>query len=110
MSLPTGPRPPMIEHLSTLLQTSQLGFFLLVYALSLLGLRLMNRREFKRSPEKGARYRALPLGYKLACWFIVLPLFAAILLHAAWTIPALVAYMLLEGACVRWYRKAGLLP
>lgn len=50
MPLPTGPRPPMIEHLSTLLQTPQLGFFLLVYALSLLGLRLMNRREFKRSP------------------------------------------------------------
>jgi len=100
----------MIEHFRTLQQTPQLGAFVLVYAVVLFGNWLMNRREFTRCPEKGARYRALPFVYKLACWFIVQPLVAAILLDAAWAIPAVAAYMLLEGACVLWYRKAGLLP
>jgi len=100
----------MIEHLRAFLHTPQLGLFLIVYVASLLGNGLMNRREFKRCPEKGARYKLLPFVYKLACWIVVLPLFAAVLLDAAWAIPAVVGYMLLEGACVRWYRKAGLLP
>jgi purine-cytosine permease-like protein len=99
----------MIEHLCTLLQTSPLGLFVPVYAVVLLVHWFMNRREFKRCPEKGARYRALPFVYKLACWVIVMPMFAGILIDAAWFIPAVVAYLLVETACVRWYKKAGLL-
>jgi purine-cytosine permease-like protein len=98
----------MIEYFRTLLQAPLLGLFVPVYAVLLLVHWFMNRREFKRCPEKGARYRALPLVYKFACWFIVLPMFAGGLIDPAWFIPAIVAYMLVEGACVRWYKKAGM--
>jgi hypothetical protein len=83
--------------------------FAIVYVLALGVLAAVNMREFKRNPEKGARYRALPIGYKLACWFVVVPLFAATILEGAVFIAAIASFALLEGACVRWYRKAGLL-
>jgi len=100
----------MIDYFRTLLQAPSLVLFVLVYAILLFVLWFMNRREFKRCPEKGERYRALPLVYKLACWLVVLPMCSGILVDAAWAIPAIAAYMLVESACVRWYRKAGLLP
>lgn len=74
------------------------------------GLFFLNQREFKRSPEKGQRYAALPLRYKLACRLIVLPLFAGTALQPVLFLGAVLAFALLEVACVRWYRKAGLLP
>jgi hypothetical protein len=83
--------------------------FALSYAISLALLVFMNRREFKRHPEKGARYSALPVTYKLACWLVVIPLFAGTILEGVLLIPALASFAVLEGACVRWYRKAGLL-
>ena len=100
----------MAERIHTILQVPQLVLFVFVYACSMLGLWFMNRREFKRCPEKGTRYQALPVVYKLACWLIVMPLFAGILFEGALFIPATVAFMLLEVASVRWYRKAGLFP
>ena len=81
--------------------------FALAYATSIGVLTGMNAWEFKRRPEKRERYRALPLIYKLACWLVVVPLFAATLLEGALFIPALLGFALLEGACVRWYRKTG---
>jgi hypothetical protein len=48
-----------------------------LYAVALVALAIGNRLAFRRSPEKGARYKTLPLPYKLACWFGVLPLLAA---------------------------------
>lgn len=83
--------------------------FAIVYVLSLLGLLLLNRREFKRCPEKVERFHALPIGYKFAFWSIVMPFFAGIIFAGALLIPATIAFMLLEGLSVRWYRMAGLL-
>jgi hypothetical protein len=79
------------------------------YCASLIVLAALNRREFKRSLQKGERYKALPLAYKLACWFFVVPLFAGTILEGVLFIPALASFAVLESACVRWYRKAGLL-
>jgi len=92
-----------------LLPFSNAILFAITYAAALMVLFLINVREFKRSPEKGRRYEALPLGYKLACWFFVVPLFAGTIIEGFLFIPALVSFALLEGACVRWYRKSGLL-
>jgi len=82
--------------------------FLGVYAAVMLLDAWMNRREFRRHPDKAARYRALPLVYKLACRLGVMPLLAAGVFHVAWPIAGLVFFFVLESACVRWYRKAGL--
>ncbi len=82
--------------------------FLGVYAAVMLLHVGMNRREFRQHPKKAARYRALPLVYKLGCCFLVMPLIAAAVFHLAWPALALVCFFLLESACVRWYRKAGL--
>ena len=82
--------------------------FLAVYAVAMLLLAWMNRREFRRHADKAARYQALPLAYKLACPFGVLPLLAAVVFHEAFLALGLVCYFVLESACVRWYRKAGL--
>ena len=69
---------------------------------------LITRSEFKRSPEKRERYRLLPIGYKLACWFGVIPLWvAAAFVHQAFSLAALASYALVEHACVRWYVNAG---
>jgi len=86
------------------------ALFAAVYVVALLVLAVLNSREFKRCPEEGSRYRALPIRYKAACWFFVVPLFAGTILQGPLFIPALVSFSLLEVACVRWYRKAGLLP
>ena len=94
--------------MSALLQIPEAAQFAAFYAVALLILALLNKREFRRSPEKGLRYQALPIGYKAACWFIVTPLFAGTILHGVLFIPALISFAALEGACVRWYRKEGL--
>lgn len=82
--------------------------FLGVYAAVMLLHAWMSRREFRRHVEKAARYRALPLAYKLACRCVVMPLIAGVVFHAAWLVAGLVVFFVLESACVRWYRKAGL--
>jgi hypothetical protein len=96
--------------MSALLPFSSEILFAGVYAVALLVLVFMNRREFKRRPEKGARYRALPMRYKVTCWFVVVPLFAGTIIEGALFIPAVASFVLIEAACVRWYREAGLLP
>ncbi|HEY0064938.1 MAG TPA: hypothetical protein VGC21_22660 [Telluria sp.] len=83
--------------------------FFIVYGVALLALALLNRREFKRHPEKRARYMALPLGYKMACWLIVVPLFAGTVVVEGAFVVAIVSFFVLESACVRWYKKSGLL-
>lgn len=88
----------------------QIFFFGIVYGLAMAGVVLLRRREFKESPEKGRRYKALPNRFKFACSFCVIPVFAGIFLEPALFLPAIIAFMLLEAACVRWYQKAGLLP
>lgn len=88
---------------------SNWALFVAAYVVALLCLAIMNKREFKRCPEKGARYKALPVGYKLSCWFFVVPLFAGIINEGLLFIPAVIAFAIVEAACVRWYRKAGLL-
>ncbi len=82
--------------------------FLGLYAAIMLLHAWMNRVEFRQHPEKAARYRALPLVYKLGCWFLVTPLIAAAVFHLAWPALGFVCFLLLESTCVRWYRKAGL--
>jgi hypothetical protein len=73
-----------------------------------------------RSPEKRARWRALPLRFKLACWFGVTPIyglcFALVLagegaMVVAGLLAGVVAWALhiaLEGRVVAWYRANGL--
>ena len=86
-----------------------LAWFPVGYLVAACALAWMNRREFKRSPEKGVRYRKLPLRYKLACWVGVLPAFLlTIFLHPALSLVGLVGFAALEIACVRWYRRSGL--
>jgi uncharacterized membrane protein YidH (DUF202 family) len=87
---------------------SDVVLFLIVYAIVLAVVAFMNYREFKRCPEKKGRYKVLPISYKFACWLFVVPLFAAMVFHPAFAIAAVIAFALLEAACVRWYRKAGL--
>ena len=83
--------------------------FLLVYAAAVFLLALMRKREFAQHPEKFKRYEALPRGYKLVCLFVTLPLFAAgATIHTGFFALAAVCFLVLESACVRWYRKAGL--
>lgn len=79
--------------------------FLAAYALVALVHAATNRSDFKRNPEKAARYRLLPLPYKLCCWFGVQPLLASAVLESAASILGLVSWFLLEAACVSWYRK-----
>jgi hypothetical protein len=86
------------------------ALFTIYYGLALVALAILNHREFTRSPEKRTRYKALPVAYKLACLFVVTPLFAATIVAGPFVIPAVISYLFLEAACVRWYRKAGLLP
>lgn len=88
---------------------ANLLYFLIAYTAAILLVTLMNKREFHQSPEKGQRYKALPLVYKLACWFVVVPLFAGIVVHGGFGVLAIVSFFLLESACVRWYQNAGLL-
>jgi len=83
---------------------------LATYVAILIFLFFLNSREFKRCPEKCERYRKLPVIYKSACWFAVVPLFvASIFIHPALGLLALLAFAVLEALCVRWYRKQGLL-
>lgn len=82
--------------------------FLGIYAAVMLLHAWRSRREFRLHAEKSARYSALPPAYKLACWFGVMPLFAAGVLHAGFPVLGLLSFFVLETACRRWYRKAGL--
>ena len=85
-----------------------LPFAIPLYVVILLGVYWMNKREFARSPEKGVRYKALPLIYKCVCWFGIIPLMvASILIHLAFSFLGLILYAALEIACVTWYRKNG---
>lgn len=96
--------------MSSVLDVSQLPLFAVAYLVALVANFLITRLQFKRSPEKGKRYRALPIGYKLVCWFGVIPLFAGAAVNPALFMAAVALFMALEAACVRWYRKAGWLP
>jgi hypothetical protein len=103
-----------IEHVRPLTVDAWLPYssgvlFAGLYVVAALALFAINRREFRRSPEKAVRYKKLPLAYKLGCWFVVLPLFAGTVQMGWLLIPAVIGYGLLEAACVRWYRGAGLL-
>jgi len=76
----------------------------------------IDKREFARAPEKAARYKALPLYYKVLCWFVVLPILSAGTLSPAEQglrqasfVAGILGFIALEMACVRWYRKHGLL-
>ena len=69
----------------------------------------LSAREYKRSPEKAERYRKLPLRYKLTCRLVVAPLLAATVLHIGWALAGLAGVLILQGSCVRWYQKAGLI-
>ena len=72
---------------------------------------LINRRDLSDSPEKRARYTALPLLYKLACWFGVIPLFVAVVfVHEAFFLAGGLAMVLVQRACVGWYQRNGHLP
>ena len=93
---------------------------LVVYGFGLVVAQILRKKEDRERPEKLSRYNALPLGYRLACPLIVIPLFtgAPVLLHgqghsslASFTaiVLAPIALLLTESAAMRWYRKAGLL-
>jgi hypothetical protein len=84
-------------------------YFLLAYVVVVVAHGYINKREFERHAGKAARYQALPLRYKLACRLLVAPSFAAIVVHEGFGFLGLVSFFLLESACIRWYRHAGLL-
>ena len=85
------------------------GFiFACLYVLALASLAFLNKRDFERNPEKRKRYIALPLPYKFGCWFVVVPMFVGAVLVPWLFLAAIVAFLLLEAACIRWYRRAGL--
>ena len=80
----------------------------LSYSLVLSISAFINKREFARCPEKGQRYEALPLRYKLMCWLVVTPLFvSSVFVSGAFFFIAIASYIGLEIACVNWYRKNG---
>ncbi|MBQ5946969.1 hypothetical protein [Massilia sp. ST3] len=83
--------------------------FFMAYAAVMLGHRWMSKREFRQHPDKGRRYQALPLAYKFACWFMVMPLLAGTVVHEFLGALGLASFLVLESACIRWYRRAGLL-
>jgi len=91
-----------------LLDGSKTAIFIGGYVLAAVVAAVMNIREFKRSPEKGARYRALPIHYKAMCWLGVLPLFAGSLIAWWLFVPAIASLFLAEVLCIRWYKRAGL--
>lgn len=86
----------------------EIVYFFALYAAIRLVDALSNQREFRKHPDKGARYKLLPLPYKMACWFVVSPLAAGVVVHEAFAGVALVLFFVLDIACRRWYRKAGL--
>lgn len=101
----------MTEAVDLIAAGLQMKIFLAgaMYAGILVLLWIMNRREFRRCPEKGERYRKLPLPYKMMCWCGVVPLFvASIFVDYAFFLLALVAFAAVEILCVRWYVKKGL--
>ena len=73
-------------------------------------LAFLNKREFLRCPEKGERYKALPLQYKLACWIVVVPLFVStVFVHPVFFLLAIASFAFVEILCVRWYQRHGYL-
>lgn len=92
-----------------LLLGSKAVIFLAGYVLAAAVVALLNHREFKRCPEKGTRYKALPTRFKAMCLVGVLPLFAGSLVVWWLFVPAFVSAFLTEMLCIRWYKKAGLL-
>jgi len=72
-----------------------------------------------KDPEKVARWRALPLRFKLACWFGVTPLAMVAVVLGFWLtgfarllsllvlVIAWVGMLLLEGRVIAWYRENG---
>lgn len=92
---------------------------LVVYVIAAATHAFMQKREFERDPAKARRYEVLPLHYKLACWFVVLPMIVAVplvflfvfgwpYLAAAANVLGLTAFAGLEIACVSVYRRHGL--
>ena len=84
----------------------ELLLFAGIYAFALMVTVYLHKREGRESPEKARRYAALPWPYKALCYCGVVPLFSAIRLPGSF-IFAIVAFLCVEGLCVRWYRKNG---
>jgi|AZII01.1.fsa_nt_gi hypothetical protein len=93
---------------------------LILYVVAAAAHGLMQRRDFGRNPAKAQRYAVLPIRYKLACWFLVLPAIAALplVLWLVYESPflavlahvgGLIGFAALEVACVSVYRRHGLL-
>jgi hypothetical protein len=87
---------------------STVHHFVFAYIGAILLTVVLNGREFSRQPDKARRYKALPLIYKATCWLGVLPLLAATTVHGAFGLVGFSLFFLLEAACIRWYRNAGL--
>ena len=90
----------------------------IVYTFGIILLKFIDYREFKESPDKGNRYKALPLMYKLVCPLVIVPMSVGALFlpintgneaYGALFLLALILFAILEGQCVKWYRKNGLL-
>jgi hypothetical protein len=87
---------------------SSLLCFLAAYGAAMLLAASMHRIAFRWHPAKARRYEALPLRYKRTCRFLVLPTFAGGIFHEGFFLLGLIFFFVLESACVRWYRSAGL--
>lgn len=83
--------------------------FTATYAVAFIAYKFFESRDFKRNPNKKARYDLLPMRYKWLCSFFVIPMFSASVIYGLLFVPAIVSYALLEAAVVKWYRKAKLL-
>jgi len=93
---------------------------LIVYVVAGLVHALVQRRDLRRSPDKARKYAVLPVFYKLACWFLVLPTISALplVLWLVYDSPylavlahviGLIGFAALEISCVAVYRRRGLL-
>ena len=69
----------------------------------------MHAYEGRLSPVKRARYKALPLRFKLGCLLGVCPLFALSMVYGWLVIFGWLAWILVEQRAVRWYEANGLL-
>jgi hypothetical protein len=87
---------------------NELLLFAGIYAIALMVTVHLHKRDVRESPEKARRYAALPWPYEAMCYLVVVPLFSAVRLPGSF-IFAVVAFLCVEGLCVRWYRKNGFL-
>lgn len=85
-----------------------LAWMAFAYVATLACYAMTNISEFRRCPEKGLRYAALPIAYKLGCWCGAIPLLVAgVFVTPFLSLVGFVGWAVLQGLCIRWYEANG---